>query len=86
MAKPKLASLTIYPGAKGHRVVHEFARKPSFSRTSGMGMAAPQQEEHNFGPSENSSLLKHVASALSLGSQPLGSQGQAAGLGGQPEE
>lgn len=80
MAKPKLSSLTIYPGAKGHRVVHEFARKPAFSRTSGMTMATPNTEEHNFGPNDQGSLLKHITAALSLGAP-----GQAGG-GGQPEE
>lgn len=78
MAKPKLASLTIYPGAKGHRVVHEFAKKPAFSKAMGMSMAAPQTEEHNFGPGDQGALLKHIGSALALKG--------GAGEGGQPEE
>lgn len=86
MAKPKLASLHIYPGAKGHRVVHEFERKPTYSRTQGMSMAGPQQEEHNFGPGDKGALLKHITSALALGGAGQAAGAGQAGGGGQPEE
>jgi hypothetical protein len=70
MAKPKLMGLSIRRNPKGgHTVTHEYAAAPKFTpgKTGGMGMDQPAPETHNFGAGEHSSLLNHIAAALSLG-------------------
>lgn len=89
MAKPKLKSLTVYPGEKGHRVVQEFHRKPVLrggGLSGGMAMDGAPPAEHNFGPGDSQNLLKHITSALAL--QSLAKQGGGGGGGGgmPPEE
>lgn len=83
MAKPKLKSLTVYPGEKGHRVVQEFHGKPTLRRgglSGGLAMETAPTQEHNFGPGDAKGLLNHITSALAL--QSLAKQGGGGGAGG----
>ena len=65
----KLASLMIRPARNGgHTVRHEF--EPQLTSRTGMNggiyNAAPPTEDHTFGPSDHSGLLKHITAALAL--------------------
>lgn len=82
MAKPKLRSLTIYPGERGHRVVQEFHSKPVLRKgalSGGLAMDGAAPQEHNFGPGDSSGLMKHITAALALKS--LADSGRSGGAG-----
>jgi hypothetical protein len=89
MAKPKLSGLSIRRNPKGgHTVTHEYAAAPSFTagKNGGMGMDKQPPETHNFNAGEDSGLLSHIASALSLKGMQKGPATAAPVMRGMPEE
>lgn len=64
----KLHHIEIHPGKNGgHRVVHEYERRPAKrdgAMSGGMYMERPEPEEHLFGEGEDQKVMAHVAKAL----------------------